>query len=127
MAYRIDKFAWSVRLAKTRSISTQAIAKGKIRLNGVHVKPAREVKLGDEIQVIRHTATFTFRVIQLLERRVGAKLALEYIVDITSDEERDKLKMYQVAQSTYRERGSGKPTKKDRRDIDQFMDDWQDD
>ncbi|MFT5858289.1 MAG: ribosome-associated heat shock protein Hsp15 [Flavobacteriaceae bacterium] len=127
MAYRLDKYAWSVRLAKTRSIATQTIAKGKIRLNGAIVKPAREVKLGDEIQIIRHTATFTFRVIQLLQRRVGAKLAPEYILDVTPDEEREKLRMYQLAQSTYREHGSGKPTKKDRRDIDDFMDDWQED
>lgn len=125
MAYRLDKYVWSVRLAKTRSISTQTIAKGKIRLNGAHVKPAKEVKLGDEIQVIRHTATFTFRVIQLLKRRVGAKLAPNYILDITPDEEREKLRVYQLAQSTYREHGSGKPSKKDRRDIDDFMDDWQ--
>jgi ribosome-associated heat shock protein Hsp15 len=124
MGCRIDKFAWSVRLAKTRSQSAEAISKGKIRLNGQHVKPAREVKLGDEVQVIRHTATFTFRVIQLLEQRVGAKLAVDYVVDITPDEEREKLKTYSLAQSTYRQHGSGKPTKKDRRDLGDFMDDW---
>lgn len=126
MACRFDKFAWSVRLAKTRSISSELIQKGKIRLNGFHVKPSREVKLGDEIQVIKNTATFTYRVTQLLGRRVGAKLAVDYIVDITSDEEREKLKMYQVAQSNYREHGTGKPSKKDRRDMDQFLTDWQD-
>ncbi|MFT5778325.1 MAG: ribosome-associated heat shock protein Hsp15 [Crocinitomicaceae bacterium] len=126
MGYRIDKFAWSVRLAKTRSQSSDAVSKGKIRLNGQHVKPARDVKLGDEVQVIRHTATFTFRVIQLLERRVGAKLAPEYVVDITPDEEREKLRVYSLAQSTYRQHGTGKPTKKDRRDLDGFMEDWLD-
>ncbi|MDG1429269.1 MAG: RNA-binding S4 domain-containing protein [Crocinitomicaceae bacterium] len=126
MACRFDKFAWSVRLAKTRAISAEAIQKGKIRLNGVHVKPSREVKLGDEIQVIRNTATFTYRVTQLLGRRVGAKLAIDYIADITPDEEREKLKMYQIAQSNYREHGTGKPSKKDRRDMDRFLDDWQD-
>ena len=127
MSCRVDKYAWSVRLAKTRSQSSEAISKGKIRLNGQHVKPAREVKLGDTIQLIKHTATFSFKVIQLLNRRVGAKLVPDYLVDITSDEEREKLKVYQAAQSVYREHGSGKPTKKDRRELDSFMDDWLED
>lgn len=127
MSCRVDKYAWSVRLAKTRSQSTEAISKGKIRLNNQHVKPARDVKLGDTIQVIRHTATFSYKVIQLLGKRVGAKLVPDYLIDITPDEEREKLKVYQAAQSVYREHGSGKPTKKDRRELDTFMDDWLDD
>lgn len=124
MSCRLDKFAWSVRLAKTRSQSSEAVSKGKIRLNNQHVKPARNVNLGDTIQVIRHTATFSFKVIQLLERRVGAKLVPDYLIDITTDEERAKLKMYQAAQSVYREHGSGKPSKKDRRELDSFLGDW---
>jgi ribosome-associated heat shock protein Hsp15 len=127
MSCRADKFAWSVRLAKTRSQSAEAISKGKIRLNDQHVKPARDVKLGDTIQVIKHTATFSYKVIQLLDRRVGAKLVPDYIIDITPDEEREKLKMYQAAQRVYREHGTGKPSKKDRRDLDTFLDEWQDD
>lgn len=126
MSYRLDKFAWSVRLAKTRSQSAEAISKGKIRLNNQHVKPAREVKLGDTIQLIRHTATFSFKVIQLLDRRVGAKLVPDYLIDITTEEEREKLRMYQAAQRVYREHGTGKPSKKDRRDLDSFLDEWQD-
>lgn len=124
MSCRVDKYAWSVRLAKTRSQSTEAISKGKIRLNNQHVKPARDVKLGDTIQVIRHTATFSYKVIQLLGKRIGAKLVPDYLIDITPDEEREKLKVYQTAQSVYREHGSGKPTKKDRRELDTFLDDW---
>lgn len=127
MSCRVDKFAWSVRLAKTRSQSSDAISKGKIRLNGQHVKPARDVKLGDTVQVIRHTATFSYKVIQLLDKRVGAKLVPDYIIDITSDEEREKLKMYQAAQRVYREHGTGKPSKKDRRDLDSFLEEWQED
>ena len=76
MGCRLDKYVWSVRLAKTRSISSDAIASGKVRLNGELVKPAKEVKLGDEIQLIKHTAKFSFRVIQLLNKRIGAKLVL---------------------------------------------------
>jgi ribosome-associated heat shock protein Hsp15 len=124
MGCRVDKYAWSVRLAKTRSQATEAISKGKIRLNNQHIKPARDVKLGDTIQVIRHTATFTYKVIQLLNKRVGAKLVPDYLIDITTDEEREKLKVYQAAQSVYRENGSGKPSKKDRRELDTFLDDW---
>jgi len=127
MSCRVDKYAWSVRLAKTRSQASEAISKGKIRLNDQHVKPARDVKVGDTIQVIRHTATFSYKIIQLLDRRVGAKLVPDYIIDITADEEREKLKMYQAAQRIYREHGTGKPSKKDRRDLDSFLEDWQED
>lgn len=124
MSCRMDKFVWSVRLAKTRSQAAEAITKGKIRLENQHVKPAREIKLGDTIQVIRHTATFSYRVIQLLDKRVGAKLVPDYLIDITPEEEHEKLKLYQAAQRTYREHGTGKPSKKDRRDLDSFLDDW---
>ena len=120
----MDKFVWSVRLAKTRSKSAEAIANGKVKLNNENVKPAKDVKLGDEIQIVKHSAKFTFKVIQLLDRRVGAKLVPDYLIDITPDEEREKLKLYQLSQSTYRQHGTGKPTKKDRRDLDDFLEDW---
>ena len=86
---RLDKFVWSVRLAKTRSQSADAISNGKVRLNDDHAKPAKEVKLGDEIQIIRNSAKFTFKVIQLLHNRVGAKLVQDYIIDITPEEEKE--------------------------------------
>lgn len=124
MSYRLDKFVWSVRLAKTRSQATEAISKGKVRLNDKPAKPAKEVHLGDEIQIVKHTATYTFRVIKMLERRVGAKLVSDYIVDITPSEELEKYKLYQENQKVYRELGSGKPSKKQRRDIDDFLDNW---
>jgi ribosome-associated heat shock protein Hsp15 len=124
MSCRLDKFAWSVRLAKTRSQAAEAISKGRIRLNGETTKPAKEVKLRDEVSLHRHTAVFTFKVLQLLEKRVGAKLVTEYVLDITPDEEREKLKVYQASQSVYRQHGSGKPSKKDRRDLDDFLENW---
>lgn len=124
MSCRLDKFAWSVRLAKTRSQAADAISKGRIKLNGDHVKPAKDVKLGDEVQIIKHTATFSFRVIQLLDKRVGAKLVPEYIIDVTSEDEIEKLKMYQLSQKSYRQHGTGKPSKKDRRDLDDFLETW---
>ena len=125
MNCRIDKFVWAVRLAKTRSQATLAISKGKIQLNANQVKPSREVKLGDEIQVIRHTSVFTFRIIQLLDKRVGAKLVDQYIVDLTPEEELEKLNAYRLSQSIYRDHGSGKPSKKDRRNLGDFLNDWE--
>lgn len=124
MSCRLDKYVWSVRLTKTRSQAAQAIGKGKIRLNQATVKPAREVRLGDDIQISKNTATFTFRIIQLLDKRVGAKLVSEYIIDITPDEEKEKLRLYRISQNTYKSTGTGKPTTKDRRDLEDFMDDW---
>jgi ribosome-associated heat shock protein Hsp15 len=124
MSCRLDKFVWSVRLAKTRSQSAEAISKNKVKLNGEPAKPSKEVKLGDEVQIIRHTAIFSFRVIQLLQKRVGAKLVAEYIVDVTDPLEIEKLKTYQLSQSIYRDYGTGKPTKKDRRHLDEFLENW---
>lgn len=124
MSCRLDKFAWSVRLAKTRSQSATAVTKGKIRLNNDSVKPSKEVKPGDTVQLIKHTSTFSYKVIQLLDKRVGAKLVSEYIIDITPPEEVEKLRLYSLAQSGYRQYGTGKPSKKDRRDLDGFLDVW---
>jgi ribosome-associated heat shock protein Hsp15 len=124
MSCRLDKFVWAVRLAKTRSQAADAISKNKVKLNGETAKPSKEVKLGDEVQIIRHTAVFSFKVIQLLQKRVGAKLVADYIIDITDPLEVEKLKTYQLSQSIYRDYGTGKPTKKDRRHLDDFLENW---
>jgi len=122
MAYRFDKYLWSIRLAKTRALASEAISKGKVKLNQQQVKPAREPKEGDIIQIYKNTAVYSYEVLQLLDKRVGAKLVEEYVRDITPDEEKEKFKLYSISQSVYRENGSGKPTKKDRRDINDFFD-----
>lgn len=124
MSSRIDKYAWCVRLSKTRSIATELVSKGKIRLNGEQVKPSKDVKAGDIISVQKNTATFSYKILQLLNNRIGAKLVAEYIEDITDPVEIDKYKQYQTAQSAYRETGTGKPSKKDRRDISDFLEGW---
>lgn len=124
MSLRVDKFVWFVRLAKTRSQSSEAISKGKVKLNQEQVKSSKEVKVGDRIYIHKNTAVFSYKIIQLLDRRVGAKLVQDYIIDITPDEEVEKYKAYQISQSVYRENGSGKPTKKDRRNIDEFLGGW---
>lgn len=124
MSLRIDKYVWCVRLSKTRSIATELVSKGKIRLNGEPVKPSKEVKPGDIISIQKNTATFSYKIIQLLSNRIGAKLVAGYLEDITDPVEVEKYKQYQLAQSAYRELGTGKPSKKDRRDISDFLEDW---
>lgn len=126
MKTRLDKFLWAVRLSKTRSQATELISKGKVLLNEASVKPSREIKEGETITILKHSARFQFKVLQVLDRRVGAPLVKEYIIDITLPEEIEKLKTYQEAQRNYR-LTDGKPTKKDRRELDRFMDDWQED
>ena len=115
---------WCVRLSKTRSLATEAVSKGRFKLNGEAVKPAREVKIGDQINVQRNSATFSYKIIGLLDKRVGAPLVADYLTDITPPEEIEKFKTYQAAQRVYRET-DGKPTKRDRRELDKFLDDWE--
>ncbi len=121
MSVRIDKFIWFTRLCKTRSIATELVKKGKVKLNGEAVKPAREVKVGDVIGIVKHTSIFTYKIKSLLNNRVGAKLVEEHLIDTTPPEEIEKFKDYQSAQSAYRGHGTGKPTKKERRVLDSFL------
>lgn len=128
MAIRVDKYLWCVRIAKTRSKASDWVKKGKVRLNGKSVKPAKEVKIGDEIQVIKANATFEYKIIDLLNKRVGAKLVDDFVKDITSEAEVEKYKTYQTAQRSYRQNGTGKPSKKERRALDDFLnwdDEWE--
>jgi ribosome-associated heat shock protein Hsp15 len=124
MSLRWDKYLWSVRLAKTRSQATELLQKGKVKVNGSEIKPSREPKVGDEIAVSRNGAVFSYVVLALLDKRVGAKLVADYLNDTTPPEEIEKFKRYQLAQSAYREYGTGKPSKKDRRDLDEFLENW---
>ncbi len=123
MKIRFDKYVWCVRLAKTRSQASELISKGKIRLNGQDVKSSKEIKVNDVIGVQKHSATFNYKVLVLLDKRLGAALIPTYIEDQTTEEEILKFKQYLLAQKAYRET-DGKPTKKDRRELDKFMDDW---
>ena len=125
MSLRWDKYLWSVRITKTRSQATEMLQKGRIRINGADIKPSREPKIGDEIAVAKNGATFTYKVLALLEKRVGPKLVGDYLQDTTDPEEIEKFKRYQLAQSAYRNYGTGKPSKKDRRDLDDFLDNWE--
>jgi ribosome-associated heat shock protein Hsp15 len=121
---RIDKYVWCVRLSKTRSLATKLIANNKIKLNNAECKPAKELAVGDLLTIQKNNASFSFRVKALTEKRLGAKLVADYIDDETSEEEIEKYKTYQAAQRNYRGRDQGKPSKKDRRELDDFLEGW---
>jgi ribosome-associated heat shock protein Hsp15 len=125
MSLRWDKYIWAVRLEKTRSQASEALSKGRIKINQSSVKPSKEPKVGDTIQISKNTAVFSYKVIALLDKRVGAKLVADYLIDTTPLEEFEKFKTYQLAQAVYRQNGSGKPTKQDRRNLDEFLDNWE--
>jgi Ribosome-associated heat shock protein implicated in the recycling of the 50S subunit (S4 paralog) len=107
---------------KNKIYCNRPIKKGKVKVNGEGIKPAREVKIGDTIQIIKHNAVFSFKIKDLLKNRVGAKLVENYIVDTTLPEEIEKYKLYQASQRVYRDYGTGKPSKKDRRDLEDYLD-----
>ena len=121
---RIDKYVWCVRLAKTRSLATKLVAGNKVKLNGLECKPAKEVAVGDIISIQKNNATFSFRIKALTEKRLGAKLIGDYIEDETPTEEVEKYKTYQAAQRNYRGKDHGKPSKKNRRELDDFLEGW---
>lgn len=121
---RIDKFIWCARLTKTRSQATDLIQKKRIQLDQVPVKPSRDIKVGSVVSVLKANAKFSYQVISLVDKRVNASLIPNVLIDITPQEERDKYKTYLDAQKIYRDNGTGKPTKKDRRQLGDFWDDW---
>jgi ribosome-associated heat shock protein Hsp15 len=114
---RIDKFLWSVRVYATRSLATEECKKGRVTIGIVAVKAARIVKVGDVILVRKNPVTYSYRVLELLGKRVGAKLVAQYVEDITPPEELQKLDDTHGGALFFRDRGAGRPTKKDRRDI----------
>jgi len=118
---RTDKFLWSVRIFKTRSIALEACKKGRIRVNNQSIKASKPIKDGDVIEVRKPPVTYSFRVIQIPKSRLNAKLVADYLEDITPEEERLKL---ETNDSFFikRDRGTGRPTKKDRRTIDNLRD-----
>ena len=120
---RVDKFLWAMRIYKTRSIAADACKNGRISMNGVQLKPSRTFKVGDVFNVRKGPVTYTYRVLQLTENRLGAKLVPEYMRDETSPQQLEILELARLAGNGGRDRGMGRPTKKDRRDIEVFMSD----
>lgn len=123
MEVRVDKYLWAMRIYKTRSIATDACKFGRVKMNGVEVKPSRMFHVGDIFTVRKGPITYTYRILQLWGNRLGAKMVPEYLQDITPKEQLELLELARYAAQSGRDRGTGRPTKKDRRDIEQFFSD----
>ena len=119
---RIDKYLWAIRAFKTRTDATDACKGGRVKVAGANAKPSKEVKPGDVVQVRKGTVTFTYKVLQPLERRVGAKLVPEYAQNLTPESELQKLRAPVETFFVTRDRGAGRPTKKDRREMEEAWD-----
>ncbi len=119
---RIDKWLWAVRLYKTRSQAAEECKKGKVNMGGMNVKPSREVKEGETVQLRRPPITRSYKIIALTENRMAAKLVPEFMVETTPASELEILEVQKNMSIYNRERGTGRPTKKERRDLDDFFD-----
>ena len=124
---RADKFLWHVRLFKTRSLASEACRKNQVQIDGSTVKASREVKQGDKIRVRRFQVFFEFLVLDIPKSRVGAKLVPLYLKNITPPEEIERMELMRLSRATYvNAYREGRPTKKDRRDVEDFTEDWVD-
>nr|WP_320037962.1 RNA-binding S4 domain-containing protein [uncultured Bacteroides sp.] len=117
---RIDKWMWATRIFKTRTIAAEACKKGRVSINGSQVKASRTIKVGDVIQVKKSPITYSFKVLQTIEKRVGAKLVPEYMENVTTPDQYEILEMSKISGFVDRARGTGRPTKKDRRELEDF-------
>lgn len=118
---RIDKFLWCVRFYKTRSIASDEIKKNRVSLGGQPVKSSRDVKDGDLIKIRKNQIDYQIKIVQIPKSRIGPKLVPLHIEDRTDKDQYEILKLRQLSQEHYRNRGEGRPTKKDRRDLDGFV------
>ena len=118
---RLDKYLWAVRIFKTRSDAADAIRQNRVMVNNAYAKPSREVNIGDMITVRRERITYSYKVLDLVSSRQGAKLVPQYCLNCTPQEELDKLNVPHETIFVFREKGMGRPTKKERRDIDALM------
>lgn len=119
---RIDKFLWSIRFYKTRNIAAEEIKKNRVSIGENPVKSSKEVKEGDVIKIRRNQIDYKIKVLQIPKSRIGAKLVPLHITDLTDKEQYEILKIRRMSQDYYRQKGEGRPTKKDRRDMDDFVD-----
>jgi ribosome-associated heat shock protein Hsp15 len=120
---RIDKFLWSVRIYKTRSIASDECRKGRIIINDIQIKPSRTVSKNEIIIVKKPPVNYSYRVIEPIENRVSAKLVEQFIEDLTPEAEKDKLNIRDSIGIIHRDKGTGRPTKKERRQIDRIKGD----
>ena len=118
---RIDKWLWAARIFKTRSIAADACKNGRVTIEGVNVKPSRVVKAGEVVAVRKPPITYSFRILKTIEQRVGAKLLPEIYENVTTPDQYELLEMNRISGFVNRARGTGRPTKKDRRAMDAFL------
>ena len=133
---RIDKWLWAARIFKTRSIAADACKNGRVTIQGVNAKPSRPVKVGEVVAVRKPPVTYSFKVLKAIEMRVGAKRLPEIYENVTTPDQYELLEMNRISGFVDRARGTGRPTKKERRSLDAFIDpamegfdfdDWEDD
>lgn len=117
---RIDKWLWAVRLFKTRTLAAEACKKGKVIIQDIQVKPSRNVKVGDIVCIKRNPILFSFKVLALSENRMNAKLVSGFMENVTTADQLELIELGKLAGQTGRDRGTGRPTKKDRRELDDF-------
>ena len=118
---RIDKWLWAARIFKTRTIAADACKNGRVAIEGVNVKPSRMVKVGETVSVRKPPITYSFKILKTIEQRVGAKLLPEIYENVTAPEQYELLEMTRISGFVDRARGTGRPTKKDRRSLDAFI------
>ena len=123
MEERVDKYLFAMRIYKTRSIAADACKKGRVKMNGAELKPSRSFHIGDIFTVRKGPITYTYKVLQLSANRLGAKLVADYMQDLTAPDQLELLELARLAAQSGRDRGTGRPTKKDRRDIITFVSD----
>ena len=119
---RIDKWLWAARIFKTRSIAANACKNGRVTVNGTTVKPSRSIKCGEVVSVKKPPGTYSFKVLQCIEQRVGAKLVPQIYENVTDAKQYELLEMSRISGFVDRMRGTGRPTKKERRSLDAFID-----
>lgn len=117
---RIDKWLWAVRLFKTRTLAADACKKGKVIIQNIQVKPSRNVKVGDVISIKRTPFLYSFKVLALSENRMNAKLVAGFMENVTTADQLELIEMAKLAGNMGRDRGTGRPTKKERRDLEDF-------
>ena len=118
---RVDKYLFAMRIYKTRSIAADACKNGRVTIAGMNVKPSRPVKVGEVVDVKKPPITYSFRILQCIEQRVGAKLVPEIYENVTDPKQYEILEMSRISGFVDRARGTGRPTKKDRRQMDAFV------
>jgi ribosome-associated heat shock protein Hsp15 len=121
MEARLDKWLWAARIFKTRTIAADACKNGRVMIDGVKMKPSRMIKEGDVLQVRKPPVTYSFKVLKAIQNRVGAKMVPEVLENVTTPDQYELLEMNRISGFVGRARGTGRPTKKERRELDDFV------